>query len=125
MQIGKGENPELVLNCDGGRWKLDSKVILTLVDPGRQNVAISVTENEKDAFTIMATVSFARQKLSLDILAKGATIRCDATQLGDFGEAASVDSSSGRMAREIMIRSHGWLREGLNNRNGTRGFITF
>jgi hypothetical protein len=41
------ENPELVLNCGETSWKLYPNGILTWADTGRQNVAISITGNDK------------------------------------------------------------------------------
>jgi hypothetical protein len=51
------ENPELVLNCDGTNWKLYLNGILTWMDTGSQNVAISITNNEKNGLTVMETVN--------------------------------------------------------------------
>jgi hypothetical protein len=120
MEIVKSENPELVLNCDETSWQLYRNGILTWADTWSQNVAISATENEKDSLTVMATVSLARQKLPLYIMAKGETIRCEAMQLGDLGENGSDHSSSRWLTADKTIRYLGWLRESLDDRHGMR-----
>jgi hypothetical protein len=117
MEIVKSKNSELVLNCDETSLQLYPNRILTLADTGSQNVAISVTGNEKDSLTVMPTVSLARQKLSVYILAKGETIRCEARQLGALGENTSDHSSRGWMIADIMIRYLGRLRESLDDRD--------
>jgi hypothetical protein len=110
--------PDSVLNCDETSWKLYPNGILTWADTGSQNVAIATNGNEKDALTVMATVSLAAQKLPLYILAKGETVRCEMTQLGDIGNHASDHTSSGWMTTPTMIRYLGWLREFLDSRDG-------
>jgi hypothetical protein len=57
----------LVLNCDETGWKLYPNSILTWADTGSQNMGISITGNEKDALTVLATVSLTGQKLPLYI----------------------------------------------------------
>jgi hypothetical protein len=110
--------PDSVLNCDETSWKLHPNGILTWAATGSQNVAIATSGNEKDALTVMATISLAAQKLPLYILAKGETMRCEMTQLGDIGDHASDHSSSGWMTTSTMIRYLGWLREFLDSRDG-------
>jgi hypothetical protein len=82
----KRENSQLVLNCDETSWKLYPNSILTWTDAGSQSVKISITGNEKDAFTVMATVRPTGQKLPLYILVKGETVRSKAMQLGELGD---------------------------------------
>jgi hypothetical protein len=47
-------------------------------------------------------------------------MRWEPTQLGDLGANGSHHSSSGWMTADIMIRYLGWLRESLDDRDGTR-----
>jgi hypothetical protein len=72
-----------------------------LAETGSQNVVIPVTGKEKDAMTVMATISFRGKKLPLYILAKGRTARCEASQLG---EHVHDHSPTGWMAENTMTR---------------------
>jgi hypothetical protein len=108
-QIVNSEDQDLVLNCDETSWKLYPNEILSWADTGSQNVAISITENERDALTVIATVRLAGQKLPLSILAKVETSHSAATQLDDLGENTSDHFSSEWMTQQIMIRYLGWI----------------
>jgi hypothetical protein len=80
-------------------------------------VAISIAGNEKDAFTVMATVSLTGQKLPLYILALGETVCSEEKQLGEPGDNASDYSPTGWMMVSTMIRYLEWLRELLDDRD--------
>jgi hypothetical protein len=67
-------------------------------------VAVSITGNEKDALTVMATVSLTGQKLPPYILAEGETVRSEVTQLGELGDNATDHSPAGWMMVQTMIR---------------------
>jgi hypothetical protein len=73
--------------------------------------------NEKEGLTVVATVSLAGQKLSLYILTKGETARCETTQLGDIDANAADHSPRWWMTAQTMVRSLGWLREFLDGRD--------
>jgi hypothetical protein len=118
IELVNRQDRDLVLNCDESSWKLYPNGILTWAETGSQNVAIPVTGNEKDAITVMATISFGGKKLPLYILAKGKTARCEASQLGELGEHVCDHSPTGWMTENTMVRYLGWLREELNRIRG-------
>jgi hypothetical protein len=60
VELVHSKDPDLVLNCDESSWKLYPNGILTWAETGSQNVAIPVTGNEKDAITVMATVTLTK-----------------------------------------------------------------
>jgi hypothetical protein len=58
-------------------------------------MAISITCNEKDALTALATVSLTGHKLPRSIPAKGETIRSEVTQLEELGDQTTDHSPNG------------------------------
>jgi hypothetical protein len=112
------QDGDLVLNCDESSWKLYPTGILTWAETGSQNVAVPITGSEKDAITVMATITFGGKKLPLYILAKGITTRCEVSQLGELGDHSCDHSPTGWMTEKTMIHYWGWLREELNQVRG-------
>jgi hypothetical protein len=105
-EIMSRTDPQFILNCDETSWRLYPNGILTWADKGSQNIAVAIRGNEKEALTVMATVTRAGTKLPLYILAKGETTRCETSQLGELGENAADHSSSGWMTEHAATRYH-------------------
>jgi hypothetical protein len=118
VKLVYSSDSELALDCDESSWKLYPNGMLTWAETGSQNVAISVNGNEKDAITVMTTVTLGRTKWPFYILAKGSTPQCEGSQLGELGEHVSDHSPTGWMTQETMIRSLGWLRQEVNRIRG-------
>jgi hypothetical protein len=78
-------------------------------------MAISITGNEKDALTVMATVSLTGQKLPLYILVKGETVRVEVMQLGELGDNAIDHSPTDDSADDDSVPE---LLEFLDDRDG-------
>jgi hypothetical protein len=58
-EIVSAEDRDRVLNCDETCYKLYPNGILTWAEVGSDNVAVSITGNEKEAIMVMATVRLA------------------------------------------------------------------
>jgi hypothetical protein len=52
-------------------------------ETGTQNAQTDIDGNEKDSFALMATVTAARTKLPLVVIASGKTERCEVGQCGE------------------------------------------
>jgi hypothetical protein len=94
--------------------------IRTWADTGGQNMAISITGNERDALAVMATVSLTSQKLPLYILFNRETVRSEVTQLSELGGNATDHSPTGWTTVQTMIRYLGWLGELPDDRDGEK-----
>jgi hypothetical protein len=101
--IVRHADPERVRNCDETSWKLYPNGIFTRAGTGSQNVVVNVTGNDKNSITVMTSVTLAKTKLPLYILAKGRTERCESSQLGELRLHQSDHSPTGWMTEQTML----------------------
>lgn len=99
-----------ILNCDETAWRIIPNGLLTWAPVGEDSVSVSVKANDKDAITVLATVTAAREKLPLFFIAKGRTERVEHTQLGDPQGHQTTHSSSGWTTAETFAAYLEWLR---------------
>jgi hypothetical protein len=68
-----------IINCDETAWLLHPNGILTWADMGAQSVQAKIDGNAKENFPVVASVSAAGEKLPLEFIATGKTIRVETT----------------------------------------------
>jgi hypothetical protein len=102
--LHESANRDFVLNCDEISWKLYPNRMLTWADRGSDRIVFNVTGNEKECFTVMATISLSGTKLPVSILGKGLTDRCEINQFGEIHKHQTDHSRTGWMTEETMLR---------------------
>jgi hypothetical protein len=73
---------ERVLNCDETTWSVYRTGVKTRAETGTQNVQTDIEGNEKDSFTVRATIAAARTRFPLPRIVYGKTERCEVGQSG-------------------------------------------
>jgi hypothetical protein len=111
-----------MLHCAETSWKLYPNGILPWADRGSDNVTLDVSGNEKDCFTVMATISLSRTKLPLYILGKGLTERCERSQFGEVQLHQTDHSRTDWTTEDTMLRYITWLHEQLDSMYGPGHF---
>jgi hypothetical protein len=107
----QNESNEFILNCDETAWRLYPNGILTWWDTGVDGVATWILGDEKDAMTVLATISASHTKWPLFFVAKGKTQRVENSQIGDVGDNWRSHSESGCMNGDIFCDYLRHLRE--------------
>jgi hypothetical protein len=88
-------NPDRVVNCDETCWKVYPDGLKTWMPSGSDHVATSIGGDEKQSFTALCSITAARRKLPMVMIAKGKTSRVERSQLGDIEPHTAVHSASG------------------------------
>jgi hypothetical protein len=99
-----------VINCDETAWRVIPNGLLTWAPIGEENVSVCLNANEKDAITVVASVTAAHDKLPLFFIAKGRTERVEHSQLGDPQGHQTTHSPSGWTTAETFTAYLEWLR---------------
>ena len=94
-QLLKDVPRDHILNCDETAWQVFPNNVRTWAETGSQNVQIHVHGNTKDSVTALATIAADGTKCPLYLIAKGKTIRCEKSQLGDTVYHFTNHSSNG------------------------------
>jgi hypothetical protein len=110
--------PERGLNYDETVWKFHPNGIFTWADTGSQHIPVNVTGNDKDSITVMASVTLAKTKLPLYILAKGRTERCESSQLRKLVSHQPFHSPTGWITEQTMLRCLHWLHDDIARVHG-------
>jgi hypothetical protein len=84
-----------VVNCDETCWKVYPDGLRTWMPTGSDHVTISIEGNEKRSFTALCSITAARRKLPMIMIAKGKTSRVEQSQLGDIQPHVAMHSGSG------------------------------
>jgi hypothetical protein len=84
-----------IVNCDETAWKIMLNGLLMWTHVGTDFVAVEARLNEKDATTVLASVTAPLKKLPLCLIAKRFTSRVEATQLGPHQGHPADHSTSG------------------------------
>jgi hypothetical protein len=109
---------DMIINCDETAWRLYPNNILTWWETGADDVSIYVQGDEKEAVTVLATISASGVKWPLFFIAKGQTIRVEHSQIGDVGEHWRSHTPSGWMTSNTfsdylhLLRAHA-LHDGV------------
>jgi hypothetical protein len=106
---------DMILNCDETSWRLYPNNILTWWDTGADDVSIHIQGDEKEALTVLATVSASGAKWPLYFLAKGKTTRVERMQIGDVGTHWRSHSVSGWMTSDTFTEYLRLLRDQVLN----------
>jgi hypothetical protein len=88
-------SPDRNVNCDETCWKVYPDGLKTWMPTGSDHVTISIGGNEKQSFTALCSITTARRKLPMVMIAKGKTSRVEQSQLGDIVPHLAVHSRSG------------------------------
>jgi hypothetical protein len=91
MTVGR----ERIVNCDETSWKVYPDNLVTWAVRGADHVPIAVDGNVKAAFTAVCSMTAARTKLSMIMIASGRTQRVERTQFGDIEPHVSMHTVSG------------------------------
>jgi hypothetical protein len=92
-----------VINCDETAWRVISNGMLIWAPIGEEGVSVSLKANEKDAITVIASVSHSHEKLHLFLIPKGHTQRIEHTQLGDSQGHEATHSPSAWRTIETFV----------------------
>jgi hypothetical protein len=77
------KNSDRVVNCDATCWRVYPDGLSTWAPSGSDHVAISIAGDERESFTALGSVTAARRKLPIVMIAKG---KYTSVKKGQFGE---------------------------------------
>jgi hypothetical protein len=106
-------DPERIVNCDETCWHVYPTGIRTWGARGSDNIRLFIRGNEKDSFSALCSVTAARTKLPVIMIATGKTERAERSQLGDISPHIPMHSESGWVTVETFEGYLGSLREQL------------
>jgi hypothetical protein len=89
-----------VVNCDETAW----------APVGVENVDVCIDASDKEAITVLWSITAAYEKFPLFIIAKGLTARVETSQLGTTEGHETSHSPSGRTMTETFHQYLHWLR---------------
>ena len=102
---------ERVVNCDETAWRILPCGCTTWAKKGSDNIVVTTKDDEKEAITVLASITASGTKLPLLIIAKGRTTRAEASQLGDIDHHYSFHTETGWINKEAFERYLMILRE--------------
>jgi hypothetical protein len=103
-------DPHRVINCDETAWRVVPNGLLTWAPVGAENVDVCAEASDKDAITVLASITASYEKLPLFIIAKGRTSRVETSQLGRTDGHQTAHSPSGWTTTETFHKYLHWLR---------------
>jgi hypothetical protein len=92
--MGIVSNVDWIVNCDKTCWMVYPNALKTWMPTGSDHVMISIRGNEKQSFTALCSITAARRKLLMVMIAKGKTSRVERSQLGDIEPHIAAHSGS-------------------------------
>jgi hypothetical protein len=101
---------ERIINFDEPCWRVHPDGLQTWATTGSENFRLHIQSNEKNAFTIVATITAARTKLPLSLIASRKTEAVEHSQFGDIGFHRTDHSESGWTTIDTFQRWLVWLR---------------
>jgi hypothetical protein len=81
-----------VVNCNETCWRVDQDGLRT---SGSDHVAVSIAGDAKGSFTALCSITAARRKLPIIMIALGKSIRMEKSQLGEIEPHIPMYSESG------------------------------
>jgi hypothetical protein len=99
-----------VISCDETAWRVVPTGLLTWAPVGADNVKVYIEAFDKDAITMLASITAASEKLPLFMIAKGRTSRVEVSQLGITDGHQTSHSPSGWTMTETFHQYLQWLR---------------
>jgi hypothetical protein len=93
--IATAPDLDRVVNCDETCWRVYPNALKTWAPCGSDNVQVTIGGNDKDSFTALCSITAARRKLPMVMIAKGKTTRAEHSQLGDVEPHVAMHSESG------------------------------
>jgi hypothetical protein len=73
-----------IINVDESCWRIYPGVLQTQAVTGSQGASIRISGNEKDSFTVVASLTAARTKLPLCLIATGKRSYLEESHFGDI-----------------------------------------
>jgi hypothetical protein len=104
-----------IINVDESCWKVHHGALRTWAATASQNIALAVSENEKDSFTVVTVVTAARTKLPLFMIASEKTSCVEISHFGEVGYHQTAYSETGWQTAEIFAQWSRWLRSCYND----------
>jgi hypothetical protein len=92
--------PDRIVNCDETCWRVFPTGLRTWGSRGSDNIRLLIRGNEKDSLTALCSVTAARTKLPMVLIATGKTERAERSQLGDISPHIPMHSESGWVTAE-------------------------
>jgi hypothetical protein len=108
-------SPDRIINCDETCWRVYPTGIRTWGTRGSDNIRLLIRGNEKDSLTALRSVTAARTKLPLIVIATGKTQRVERSQLGDISPHVAMHSQSGWVTVETFEDDLRFLKQQLSD----------
>jgi hypothetical protein len=85
---------ERIINCDETSWKVYPDHLVTWAVRGADHVPVAAGGNLKAAFTAVCSITAARTKLPMVMIASGKTDRAEGSQLGEIHRHSPMHTKS-------------------------------